>query len=645
MQNATIAYDISGILILFISAAYFIRVNPSRNSRFNLFIHILSCGILAGVFDIVRIVMTSTVFYYTSGWQFANACYLSCVAFIVPLYLLYVIGITDTWHLLKHNRLTISFLSAPVLCGFAVIILGIFLPVVTEVTQEGVLIYKWGFFVVVFLVILYMLVCFMFINNLSKYIGRPFCHVLRTPLAVIILSLLIQLVIPSQHLIVFAVSVNCMYLILISRRAEDSLDVTTGMHSYRMFAQNMEMKMSTRKEMKLILINILNFEHLLRLVGYDEMIEIMHPLANEIERVIRSFRAPNTSYYNGNGKFAIELSKKHSDNIDEIAAEIIKSINQNMQFGASDFEIKINACIVRCPKDVSDVESLFMLVSDLDIYPNTGKVLSASEITDTKEFIMKKEMTTILDRAITNSYFSVFYQPIYDVNEKRFASAEALIRLRDPKYGYISPGVFIPLAEKSGAIHEIGSFVIDEVCKFIASDEFEKLGVDYIEINLSVMQCLRSDLADEIINAAKKYNIDPKKLNLEITETASAYSQEKLYGNIMALHKAGFTFSLDDFGTGYSNLMRITSLPLSIVKFDRTFVLLLEERKDFAAIIRNLVIMLKDMGFKILVEGIESKEMADAFADFGVEEIQGFYFSKPMTRSDYVRFLNEHLNK
>ena len=203
-------------------------------------------------------------------------------------------------------------------------------------------------------------------------------------------------------------------------------------------------------------------------------------------------------------------------------------------------------CIVNSPEDVSDVGALFMLIGDLDKFPNDGNVLSASQITDTQEFILKKEMSTILDRAINNRYFSVYYQPIYNTQEQRFASAEALIRLKDPKYGFISPGVFIPIAEKSGAIHNIGSFVIEEVCKFIASPEFEELGVDYIEINLSVMQCLRSDLADEIISAAEKYQIDPGKLNLEITETASSYSQEKLLNNIKVLNRAGFKFSLDD---------------------------------------------------------------------------------------------------
>lgn len=643
MRDAILAYDVSGILILIISGLYFIRTVPSRTSKYDLFIHIFTCGLLAGIFDISRVLMSSGALYGGMLWQLFNVFYLACIAFIVPLYLLLVISYTDTWHLIVNNKRRKVMSILPVVIGFIILAAGVFYPIIFQVSSDGVLIRKWGYYVINLLIIIYMLMTTSYITYLRRYIDTRYCRVLWTPLCIIAVALVIQLFYPNHHILVFSISVNCMFLILIGRRAEEALDVVTGMYSYRMFAQNMQMKMSTGKHMGLILINILNFEHIIRVVGYDDMVELMRPISNEIERILYSHKADNTCYYNGDGKFAIELSREHYENIHDIAAEIIKSINQNMRFEISDFEIRINACIVKCPTDVSDVDSLFMLISDLDIYPNTGKVLSATEITDTKEFVMKKEMTMILDRAINNHYFSVFYQPIYDVNEKRFASAEALIRLRDPKYGYISPGVFIPLAEKSGAIHAIGSFVIDEVCKFIGSPEFEELGLDYIEINLSVMQCLRSDLADEIISTAKKYNIDPKKLNLEITETASAYSQEKLHGNIRTLSQNGFTFSLDDFGTGYSNLMRITSLPLSIIKLDRTFVLLIEEKQGFSVIIKNLIHMLKNMGFKVLIEGIETAEMVDTFTNFGVDEIQGFYFSKPLTRTDYIRFIKEHI--
>ncbi len=199
--------------------------------------------------------------------------------------------------------------------------------------------------------------------------------------------------------------------------------------------------------------------------------------------------------------------------------------------------------------------------------------------------------------------------------------------------------MFIPLAEKSGAIHKLGRFVIEEVCKFIASEEFKELGVEYIEVNLSVAQCHRSDLIDEIENITKKYGVSPAQLNLEITETAACYSENRLLNNIRSLHNLGYSFSLDDFGTGYSNLLRMASLPLNIVKLDRAFVLMDEDDMKFHVVIKNMVKLFRQMGLKILVEGVENSEMVEKFIDIDVDYIQGFYYSKPIPKDEYIAFL------
>lgn len=641
MVNAILAYDISALMILFVGGTYFIRTSPDGTSRYNMFVHILTAAFVAGIADIARVMLVRTAGMNSIIWRLFNAAFLASILIVSIAYLIYIIDSTDTWHIVGRKMIQMVISVIPAILSSFVLLLGIFFPIIFGNTDGVEIYYRWGYYLLNISLIIYMLICANYIRFLKTYINKRYSVELLSPLVVVLISLLIQLIFPNHHVIVFAIAVDCMLLILVNHRAEESLDVTTGMHTYWMFARDMKMKMSTGKEMELILVNIINYEHALRLAGYDEMLEMMKPISSEIMRIMKRKRARYTCYYNGDGKFAIELGKTHDSDISKIAAEIVKSINDNMNLAVSDFDIRINTCVVSCPQDINDVNTLFMLVADLDLVTDGEKVLSAKEITGTKEFEIKKDMATIIDNALANKHFSVFYQPIYNVNKKRFTSAEALIRLNDPKYGYISPGLFIPISERSGAIHKIGSFVIDEVCKFIASDDFKSLGVDYIEINLSVMQCLRVDLADEIIERAQFYEIDPKCLNLEITETASVYSQDRLQSNIHELSKAGFTFSLDDFGTGYSNLMRIALLPLSIVKLDRTFVLL-EEKEGFHVIIKNIIQMIKDMGKDVLVEGIETEEMMTTFSDMGVDEIQGFYFSKPLTRSDYIRFMKKH---
>ena len=196
----------------------------------------------------------------------------------------------------------------------------------------------------------------------------------------------------------------------------------------------------------------------------------------------------------------------------------------------------------------------------------------------------------------------------------------------------------ITAAEKSGAIHKIGAIVFEKVCQFIASDDFKKLGLDYIEVNLSVAQIMNSDLPDVILSTMKEYGVSPDKINLEITETAAAYAQDVMTENLDKLTKAGLSFSLDDYGTGYSNMKRVIQLPLKIIKLDKSFV---DENNNpkMWIFLENTVKMLKDMKMEIVVEGVETQEMLDAFSDLKCDFIQGYFFSKPIPKNDFVAFI------
>lgn len=294
-------------------------------------------------------------------------------------------------------------------------------------------------------------------------------------------------------------------------------------------------------------------------------------------------------------------------------------------------------CIIKCPQDINDLNLLLAFENDLPKKTYTGDVMYASDIYKKEYYDIMNEIDTIIENALANHKFSVYYQPIYSVNEQRFNSAEALLRLNDDKYGFISPELFIPAAEKSGAIHKIGAYVLEEVCSFIASDEYKTLNVDYIEINLSVAQCMQNNLANEILDTLNKYNVATEQINLEITETAASDSQKIMNENLDILNKAGIHFSLDDFGTGYSNIKRIASLPLEIIKLDKSFTNL-EENPKLQIVLQNTINMIKDMDMKIVVEGVETEELVKYFSQLECEYIQGYFYSKPIPRNDFVTF-------
>ena len=235
----------------------------------------------------------------------------------------------------------------------------------------------------------------------------------------------------------------------------------------------------------------------------------------------------------------------------------------------------------------------------------------------------------------------MYYQPIYSVRERRFVSAEALIRLNDEEYGIISPGIFIPAAERKGLMGPIGDFVLESVFRFISENDLRVLGLSYIELNLSVAQCLQSDLSDKILALQKKYHINPECVNLEITESTYENFSQTTDMNIRRLSENGFTFSLDDYGTGYSNMHRISRLPLKIIKIDKTLVDDMA-RADGLSVLENTVTMMKDIRKEIVCEGVETSEQLAALEKMDVDFIQGFFFSKPLPEESFVAFVKEH---
>ena len=190
----------------------------------------------------------------------------------------------------------------------------------------------------------------------------------------------------------------------------------------------------------------------------------------------------------------------------------------------------------------------------------------------------------------------------------------------------------------------IGHYVLEEVCRFISSEEFQRLDLDYIEVNLSVVQCMQSNLASEILELLGQYKVQPSQINLEITETAASYAQKTMMKNLDSLTKAGIQFSLDDFGTGYSNMRRIASMPFHLIKLDKTFTNL-EQNPKMRIVLENTIRMIKDMNMKIVAEGIETECLVRQFAELHCEYIQGYYYSRPIPRPEFVAFIEQAMEQ
>ncbi len=560
-----------------------------------------------------------------------------------PLYVLYLIALTDTWHKFRENVPARICFVMPFLVVFTLLIANFFTHHMFFLDANLVYTRGSGFF------LLYLAAACYFIQGLvlliwyRKLLPWDRWFSLFAILPFTLLALLIQGKWPSVTVEMLANALAFMVIVIMVQRLDDVLDSFTGLRKHAVYVADMERNFINGKVVDIILANVANYEILLSVLGFDAMNEVLQIMGATLMKIRSRFHCQCGLYYLDRARFRVVLSGKDREKTEEIAQWLNHIQARGLVLNQLQMTLQTYICVLQCPTDVGDVESLMRIGNEFSRNTEyTGEVMHAEDILAENQFGLNNELGTIIENAIVNHSFEVYYQPIYSVKEKKFTTAEALIRLNDKNYGFIPPSVFIPAAEMSGSIHQIGDFVMEEVCRFLASGRPEELGISYIEVNLSVNQCMKKGLADKVLAIMDQYGVKPNQINLEITETAASYAQASMMENLNRLSAAGIRFSLDDYGTGYSNIKRIISLPLTIVKLDKTFVDEKDNPRMWIAL-QNTVKMIKDMDMEIVVEGVETEKMVQEFSNLQCDYIQGFYYSKPLPEKEFVNFLRNAL--
>ena len=348
---------------------------------------------------------------------------------------------------------------------------------------------------------------------------------------------------------------------------------------------------------------------------------------------------PNTLVFN-NEKNVYTLYVKDDDTLNSV----FERVNNYIQFVLREKEPSISVSYIVLEdysviKSLNDAVNLYQFAKLNNRKKDNITMVDEALVDSLRE---RENIKQDILLALNKNRIVTFYQPIYDTRTKTFTSAEALVRMIDIDGNIVSPSKFIPIAEESGLIIEIGERVFSNVCEFLNNHDTERLGVKYIEVNLSVLQCEQYNLFNKFRSIMKENNVTSEQINLEITETLQlnpSYASKK---NIKDFNSSGISFSLDDFGTGSSNLNYITSMPVSIIKFDYTMTQNYFKNHKTKVIFEHIIPMAKNLNLEIVCEGIETEEQFNVMCDFGIEHIQGYYFSKPLSENNYIEFLEKY---
>ncbi|WP_345241346.1 EAL domain-containing protein [Pontibacillus salipaludis] len=320
---------------------------------------------------------------------------------------------------------------------------------------------------------------------------------------------------------------------------------------------------------------------------------------------------------------------KTKEEAEALAQKIIDQFQEPIHI--DDFELftSVSIGISLYPADGQDANELIKHADSAmnvikEHYRNDYKMFESSISKDFKTILT---METELRKALKEGQFELHYQPQKNIVTGKIVGVEALLRWNHPKEGFISPGTFIPLAEKTGLILEIGDWVMYEACR--QNKQWQDEGYDpiIVGVNLSAKQFHQSDLVERVASILNKTGLHPTHLELEITESMAMSNEEDIIQTLEGLRDLGVYVSIDDFGTGYSSLKYLSRFPVNKLKIDKVFI---QNRKQNEAIVKSIIHMSHSLDMKVIAEGVETEEQLSFLKNERCDEMQGFFYSKPL---------------
>ncbi|MBT2688990.1 EAL domain-containing protein [Bacillus sp. ISL-47] len=424
-------------------------------------------------------------------------------------------------------------------------------------------------------------------------------------------------------------------------------DQDTGLPNRMKFTEQLDVLLKRakkkRKMLAVLSIDIDRFKIINDSLGHFAGDMVLKEISERIEKVL-----PSGSYlgrFSGD-KFTLILSRDIKiDRVMKTSKKILDEISKPLFQANQEFIVTASIGVSLYPGDGLDEHTL---LKNADVATNRSKQQGGNRITFfsmemNEQAMVRLELESYLRKALQKEEFYLCYQPLIDLESGNLYGSEALIRWNHPKLGLVSPGEFIPLAEETGLIEEIGSWVLRTACK--QNKRWQSLGYHSlsISVNVSAYQFQQPGFLNEVKKALGLSGLEPQYLTLELTESTMLRNVEYSIQVMQALQAIGVKVSIDDFGTGYSSLSYLKDLPINTLKIDRSFINNLRLNTSDIAIVKAIITMGHGLAVKVVAEGVETKEQIELLKELKCHYAQGFYIHKPLMTAEFEEGLSKKI--
>ena len=425
-----------------------------------------------------------------------------------------------------------------------------------------------------------------------------------------------------------------LYLYLQNKRI--TIDVLTGFQNKTAFLSTLDMYLHKNEKISILLISLDDFKAVNDKFDEKTGDEFLVSISSFLKSILPSkilFR------YSGD-EFAIIIDDDMPIDSKGLVDILLRRFSHIWSNGRCSYKLTVSISVVETPAHANNVDDAVILLEYLiDRCKANGKAQALFCTKGTIDNLKRKNhITEILKEKIQNKEYTVLYQPIYSVEEKMFTSAESLLRVSDKDLGMIFPDEFIPIAEETGLIVDIGFIVLDKVCKFIKHLEEQKIKVDGISVNYSALQMIHENIVEETLRIIESNGIEPSKIRIEITESTFIENFDEVLQVMNRLQNKGVLFYLDDFGTGYSNLSYVTDLPFDFIKLDKSLVYHCETNEKSYNLMDALCNAFRISKMNIIAEGVETLCQCDLVFKLGGNYIQGYYYARPVPEEKAIEY-------
>ena len=621
------------------------RTEKAQNKIYIIILVILITNAVNGVISSVSQTMLSVSDSINSLYLFSRYIYFVTHTALCPMFLYYIYCLINERFIFEDLRTIIYTLL------FVLIEL---IPLTNPVTNwvysidaNNVLHRNWAEYLIYIMAGVYYVIALKLLFSSWKVLDEKRKLGLAFFMFVVALGVLLQLLKKQLKVEILMEAVGSTGLLLAIENDDERIDFTLGF--YNRAALNMDAKtcLYKKRPASFIIIRITNTDSVLKLTGAESTSIIAEITGSYLRSLVK---AEGISAWRGNPDviyapkpdiFVMALYSKSTQQVEELAETISARFEEPWDYNGREIPVSATLLLADLPGHISSVSELFYMIN-CPLPKNTDKkILKGSSL----DYIIRRQtVEKAIARGLSDNSFEVYYQPVYKL-DGTLCGAEALLRMHDKELGDVCPAEFIPVAEQVRLIDDLDDYVLDSVCKFIKTGVPQQYGLSSISVNLSVTQCLRPGFIEHINRIVEENGVDKSLINFDIVESIAASDYRILSGVITRLKQDGFMFSIDDYGTGYSNVSSVFSLDMDVIKIDKSLLWNAKKNERGMIILENTIRMIQLMRKKILVEGVETSSQLELLKCLNVDYLQGFYFSKPVSKDTFVNLISTSTSK